>query len=384
MIKLFKYTFFIYFLFNVYSCREPFDYTQSDKNEKILVVDGTVTNDAGPYVIKLSQAVPFGKTNQVFVRNAKVYVTDDLNNKYDFTEKVVGQYFSDSASFRGEIGRVYTLFIQTAEGIKYKSNPCKIEEESKIDSIYGFNERFLLYAAGTNFNDEDVYANGLHVYADISYGSNQKISTRLDANLATEYRLIEWHFIYAPRYIITIDPNDSTHIIRTRGDGYVKLDSFEIITTSYSLQLLNILPILRTNSNYKVGSKIRKIPVEYVYGDVFNGFIDDSTTYSTGGNWIFILKAFTVSNETYNYYYNLSNQIDGKNSFFEPIPIQLKGNIKCTSDSTQSVFGLFQANSVVKKYISVTNNGGLFHWIKTDRIPAATRDSIPSSTFQMK
>jgi hypothetical protein len=367
-----KHSFIIFLILFTYSCREPFEINAPDSDEKILVVEGTITDDYGVYTVKLSQAVPFGKTNHIPVKKATVYVMDDLNNKYDYKEKSNGVYYSDSATFRGQMGRSYTLYVKTSDGLDYKSNPCMIGPKSTIDSLYGYNERFLLMPAGNNENDVDIYANGLHVYSDISFGVNQRISTRLDAKLATRNQIVEWHYIGEPTYKIILVTPDS--IIRVPDGGTTPVDSYEIVYTFYYTQLINLMPILKTNSDYKTGSKISKIPLEYVYGTTSNDTID-STIFISGGEWIFILEANTISNETFNYYYNLLTQIDSKNSFFEPIPVQLNGNIKCITDSTRLVFGLFQANSVAKKYIHI-KAGNKYAWEPADKIPAATRDSI--------
>ena len=63
-------------------------------------------------------------------------------------------------------------------------------------------------------------------------------------------------------------------------------------------------------------------------------------------NFILIINASTISNETFNYYYNLLTQISGENTFFEPMPVQLIGNIKCINNSRKVALGLFEASSV--------------------------------------
>ena len=380
MINFFKYACFSLIIVFACSCREPFDYNLPDSVKNNLVVQGVITDGPGPYTIKLSQAVPFSSNKQVAVKKAVVYVMDDLNNQYDFKERSQGIYYSDSASFRGQLGRAYTLFINTKDGLEYKSTPCLIEPESKIDSIYGFKETFLLYPAGTMNNDNDIYASALHVYADISFGSDQRMSTKVDAALAVENVINEWHFIYAPKYIITIN-EDSTEIIRTLvpGEG-LRIDSFQITNTFYTIKSLNFAPILKTNTDYVSGSKITKIPLGYIQLAMYTDSIDDSTSLTVGGNYILITYASTISNETFNYYYNLSNQIGGKNTFFEPTPVQLIGNIKCINDSTKAAYGLFQANSLVKKYVNISQSGSSYNLQPINGIPPARRDSIVSST----
>jgi len=365
MINFFKYACFYLLIIFAYSCREPFDYNLPDSAKNPLVVQGVITNGPGPYMIKLSQAVSFASNNQVAVRKAGIYVMDDLNNRYDFKEKNQGLYYSDSANFRGLLGRTYTLFIKTKDGLEYKSSPCLIEPESKIDSVY-------------DVINHNINPYGLQVYANLSFGTEQRMSTKLDGSLAIENILNEWHFIYAPKYLITINA-DSTEITRTLipGEGE-KVDSFQVITTYYTSTTLNFAPILKTNTDYVAGSKITKVPMGNFQETSYSDSIDDSTTLSAGGNYILIVYLSTISNETFNYYYNLTTQISGNNTFFDPIPVDLTGNIKCTSDSTKAAYGLFQANSVVIKYFSISQTG-IIH--PTIGIPPIKRDTILSSSF---
>jgi hypothetical protein len=387
MNNIFKYVCFIFLILSAFSCREPYDSPVSDSDKKILVVDGMITSDPGPYLVKLSQAVSYSKDNQVAVKKAIVYVLDESNNVYNFKEKKnsPGQYISDTTGFRGEIGKSYTLYVKTTDGLEYMSTPCKIGPQAKLDSLYGFNERYLLFAANTQFNDEDTYSSGFHAYADLSFDPDEKISTKLDAYLATRIILTEWHFIYEKRWIIIVSP-DSSHIDRiedTINPG-AKVDSYQIVTTYYTTKSLNITPILKTNSDYVAGSKIKKISIAYADETQRTDTIDETTYYTYGGKMIFILNAYTISNETFNYFYDLSSQIGGKNTFFEPIPVQLIGNMRCTNDSTQSVFGIFQANSVVKRYISIEGNSGNYHWSPATGIPPTKSDSITSGSTTFK
>jgi hypothetical protein len=364
MINLFKYACSSLLIILIYSCREPFDYDLPASSIDALVVEGVVTDGPGPYDIKLSQAIPFNSDKQVIVKKAGVYVMDDLNNRFDFKEKNPGQYLSDSATFRGQLGRTYTLFIKTSDGLEYKSSPCLIEPESKIDSVY-------------NFVNRDNYPYSFQIYMDLSFGSDQKMSTKLDAALSVENILDEWHFVYGPKYIITIDPNDSTKITRTLvpGEG-ARIDSSEVLVTYYTTSTLNFRPILKTNTDYVAGSKIIKIPVGAFQITEGSDSLNDSTSLSYGGNYILTVYASTISNVTFNYYYNLTSQISGNNTFFDPMPVNLVGNIKCTSDSTKAAYGLFQANSVVKKYVTITSSGTIR---PTNGIPPLTRQTIFNS-----
>ncbi|MGZ4054884.1 MAG: DUF4249 domain-containing protein [Bacteroidia bacterium] len=82
-----------------------------------LVVEGSVTDQPGPYLIKLSKSVNFSDDN-VFpaFTGAAVTVSDNAGNSETLTETSPGNY--TSASLVGTPGRAYTVSI-TAAGKSY-------------------------------------------------------------------------------------------------------------------------------------------------------------------------------------------------------------------------------------------------------------------------
>lgn len=359
-------------------CHELYDYNQIDSKQKVLVVEGAVTNDFGPYSIHLSEAVPFSQGKSTNIKGAKVYIKDNSENLiYSFYDKKNGLYQSDSASFRGKIGNTYTLHITTSDGLEFKSSACTIGLESKIDSIYGFNEPMLLYPKESAGNLEDIYGNAFHIYADISFKANQPQNTRIDVILASPFIMDEYHYIYSSIYVIVpkYDANHNIIGMERKLDGYQKTDSFDIQSGSFSTKLLNKFPIIKTSNDYSSGSKIKKAPLAFMNETGSSEKIDDSTFFSWPPNWIAQIKAYTISNDAFNYYYNVIKQLDAKNNFFEPIPVQLIGNIMCVSDSTKPVFGLFEANSVTINYFKINYNGR-YSFSHADRLPPVYRDSI--------
>jgi len=378
MIKSIKYIILLISIF-IIGCHELYDYNQIDSNQKVLVVEGSVTTDFGPYSIHLSQAIPFNQNTPVYIKGAKVYVKDNSGNMYTFFEKPGGLYQSDSASFRGKIGNIYTLYITTSDGLQFKSAACKIGLECNIDSLYGINENTLLYPQGTEGSLDDVYGNAFHFYTDITFKANQPQNIRIDLVLASPFTLVETHYIYSPVYkIVPIYKNGKEIGLNRIFQGYQKTDSFEVRTVTYSTQILNNLPIIKTSNDYSSGSKIKKAALGYMNETGSTEHIDDSTIISWASNWVAQIKAYTISNDAFNYYYNVIKQLNGSNNFFEPIPVQLKGNLTCISDSTKPVFGLFEASSVVIKYIGI-NYIGKYTYSSASKFPPTYTDTIGTS-----
>jgi len=82
-----------------------------------LVIEGNVTNAAGPQVIKLSTNVPFTNTNTYPpVTGATVTVTDQAGNSFSFTEGPSGTY--SNSVLTGIPGNTYTMTVITG-GVTY-------------------------------------------------------------------------------------------------------------------------------------------------------------------------------------------------------------------------------------------------------------------------
>src|ERR1035437_1166243 len=74
------------------SCKELYD-PKIDIIETPLVVEGLITDEANPYSIKLTKALPFNNNNvsvyeneYTVVSKATVTVSDDCGYTYNFTE----------------------------------------------------------------------------------------------------------------------------------------------------------------------------------------------------------------------------------------------------------------------------------------------------------
>src|ERR1700761_3071178 len=82
-----------------------------------LVIEGNITNGAGPQIIRLSTNVPFTNTNTYpAVSGATVTVTDQSGKSYSFTESPAGTY--SNSQLLGIPGNKYTMSVLTG-GITY-------------------------------------------------------------------------------------------------------------------------------------------------------------------------------------------------------------------------------------------------------------------------
>ena len=61
--------------------------------------------------------------------------------------------------------------------------------------------------------------------------------------------------------------------------------------------------------------------------------------------WIYIIYQYRINEDTYNYYEKMNQQLDNEGKIFDPIYIQLDGNITCETDPDKKVLGNFEISS---------------------------------------
>jgi hypothetical protein len=74
--------------------------------------------------------------------------------------------------------------------------------------------------------------------------------------------------------------------------------------------------------------------------------------------WILLIRI-------YNYYQTIIKQLNGDAQIFDPIPSQINSNMKCLSDTTKIVLGVFEVAAKYSKNIRVYWNQG---WKRSNKL----------------
>lgn len=105
-------------LFSLVSCEKNIDLDLEDQSGKI-VIEGNITDDTGPYLIKITKSVAYTSLEPYSViENAQVVVSDDTGQTEVLT--YLGDGYYNTTHFTGQPGRTYTLKV-TAEGQQYSA-----------------------------------------------------------------------------------------------------------------------------------------------------------------------------------------------------------------------------------------------------------------------
>jgi hypothetical protein len=123
------------------SCQKVIDVDLNSSNPEI-VIEGSVSDQPGPYLVTISQTVNYDQTNTFpSVNDAIVTLSDDQGNSERLTETSSGTY--ESSMMIGTSGRTYTLTV-LANGMTYSASstmplPIIIDSLSQSNLSLGMN-----------------------------------------------------------------------------------------------------------------------------------------------------------------------------------------------------------------------------------------------------
>jgi hypothetical protein len=316
------------------SCSKVYD-PQIDTTQKVLVVDGMVTNKNDAYHIFLTYAMPFNSSKKgTPVSGANVYVTDNLANSCKFNERTTGDYVSDSLQFTGQAGNTYRLHIVTTDGAVYESDPQKMFPEVIPDNVYAEfdNQEILDPSTGLKVN-----THGADILVDISNHSDTLPRFRMTSNLVTQYYYyetlpIDIHTKYIFEFYCWQTINANTTINMTGGEYFLNSAS------------IKKHPVCFLDDNFYVWAIIYDCLINLA--DTTGSALANGYQFYDIHHRILYLSTYTLNTETYLYYKSLDEQMQSEGKLFDPVASQLAGNIKCITDPEKKAIGFFEASSV--------------------------------------
>ncbi|MES2732257.1 MAG: DUF4249 domain-containing protein [Bacteroidota bacterium] len=142
-----RYSFFslILFALSLASCQDVID-LKVDEGKPLLVVDGYVTDQPGPYAINLSKTAGyFSNAPTPRVRGAILTISDNEGHTETLVETDPGKYVT--STLQGKIGNHYILTVK-AEGEEYRAE-ATIKRVPQIDSLKQmYREKSEIYDEG--------------------------------------------------------------------------------------------------------------------------------------------------------------------------------------------------------------------------------------------
>jgi hypothetical protein len=294
------------------TCVEKIGVDLPDATEK-LVVDGLISTKPGPYTVRLTRTAKYTTGNggiNTFIRGAKVTIADDAGNQEELMEESQGTYRTKPNGLQGQVGRSYTLLIETAEGKKYQSRPELLKPTTGVENIY---YEFVNEAPGIE--------EGFYVYVD----------TKDPAGSEDYYR---WNWVHYEQIIYCfneiVPPSTTPTILDCCGDcwdiqrcnGCVNLASDRLVNGNMiSRQLLSIVP------------------------------------YSSKSKYFLYYEQQSLSRDAYKFWKSLEEQSKNVGGIFDKPPATVRGNMFSVADENEIVLGYFGASDIKPGSVWVDRSG---------------------------
>lgn len=287
------------------------------KYDKMIVVDGMISNMPGPYTVTLSLSSSVNEPGFIPLSGYRVMIVDDQGEFELLAETENGVYQTLSDGIQGEIGRSYKLVIHSRDLInKYESRFELLRNPVEIDTVYPELEFHT-------DSDYEYNLTGYQFYVDTKRAENDTnfLLWRMDYTYQYEANYLA-RFIYDNGEMQTMQPSDSLLICWKTGKR-------KDIVTGKTEDLSE--PILG------------RIPLSYITTD----------TKELSIRYSLLVKQHTLSYEAYHFWNQLEEFKEYTPWLFVKQPYPVKGNMECVTDENEIVLGYFMATGAVDKRVFV-------------------------------
>ena len=279
-----------------------------------LVVEGQITNEAAPYTVRLTYTGNYTSSGQnpanQYVKEAQVTLADDQGRSTRFVSIGQGNYRTTDTTFRGQIGRAYSLSIVLSDGKRYVTKPEQMPAVPVIDSVSG-----------------------------------QLVKT---GNLATPYALA-----YG---INTRDPANQKNYYRWTGYGFTTRLSVGIPCSLGNPSLCNYrcwTPVSTNVVNIYSDEAINGNPIR-------NRFVLQLPVYAIGPQLVELIQ-YGITQTNYQFWQLYQQQNARTGSIFDPLPAPVTGNVVNSSDPTDAARGYFAVTSITRKRLRLQSYTAPFY-----------------------
>src|ERR1044071_5490792 len=153
----------------IFGCIDPIR-LKTENGAGTLVVDGLITDQAGPYTVRLSRTITFDNSRPLRVftqpeKGATVNISDNTGFHETLVETEAGIY--KTSSIKGVVGNTYSITVTTRDGKTFYSEPETMPAVAKVDTIkYEFTiyDRFFI---NTNGQPRTTKAEGFSISASL-------------------------------------------------------------------------------------------------------------------------------------------------------------------------------------------------------------------------
>lgn len=307
-------------VFGLFACTKPVDIELPTLDEGITI-SAYLNTTKGKQEVRIQRLAPYTTRGLNYpILDAEVWIMDNQGLRQNFKPDPtrIGYYLPVDRDFVGEVGKTYVLHVLTPDQRKIESLPQTLREVPPIKKVY--REEIVVDDSRLG-----LVVNGFKVLLDVD-------------DPATKGDFYRWDWVHYEQisYCAQFDGalpgfNYSTLLgISCCEPCWDILRCYINCTNVYSDALINGKTITRQPI-----SRIPYCPRDY--------YIE--------------IQQRSISREAYNYWRTVDQLTSNNGSLFDTAPAAVRGNLTCVSDSSQAVYGLFEASDLEEGgfFISRTN-----------------------------
>ena len=339
------YVFVITFLI-LDACIEPYNLTLI-ANERIMVVDGMISDQPGPYVVHLfrSSNIDEALNTVLEVVGATITLKDDAGYAEKLREVSPGRY-QTSASLKGIVGRTYHIEITTLDGEKFESVPEQLLPAGDIQNLY---YEFEQVEDPTKSDSVDATKNGFNIFIDGTLDPLQDHLVRWRTiGIFEIIAFPQFHTVDitppGPNAVKTLEPDPlpcSGWVYKQHKLQYVR----ECTCCDCWVSRYDEVPLLG-DQQFVESNNLQRYKIAFIQAN--HRFFYKK--------YYFQVEQMSLSQNAYDFWESVKKQKLTSSDLFQTPVGKTSGNIISVGEIKAPVIGLFAASSVRKKSIFIDKN----------------------------
>jgi len=299
------------------SCIETYDFeSEIETYESALVIEATLTDEQKLQEILVFRAYKLQESDPIPEREAIVKVLDSDHTEYEFKESDnLGSYVS-TIPFAAQKNLTYTLSITTNTGKEYSSQPTKLTQMSKMDSLY----------AVRDFNEDGVEGMSIYVNSFDPSGNSKYYRHEYEES----FKIIAPY--WTDKDIVAVDYTSFDPV--EEGYPVILVERPREEQVCYNTVISKA--ILVTSTVELDEDRLDKFRVRFISRD----------NYIISHRYSILVRQYVQSRASQAYYESLKLFSESENLFTENQPGFIEGNVFANEKQNEKVIGFFDVSSV--------------------------------------
>ena len=357
----------------LFSCVDRIDFGVEMQRDFPLAIDGMITDEPGPYSVKVSTAFDIDSKINLRADAAvqEMLIIDDLGNTETLALARPGEYRTVTAGFRGVIGRAYQLRVTLLDGSVFESEFDRLPENGQLDSLwYRFEEKIdpltLQSRYAFDFFFDASRGDSNNEYYVWQFNGTYKVDTRPELDSREGQKCEEPDCEGCNWCNIIWKCTGYRNYGTAKNPIFRRIGPCTCCECWYSLY--NEVPVI-SDATF---SSLKKVTGVFIASVPVNDYIFRHKVYAQ-------VRQMGVSQAGWRFYKAIRDQKEAVDNLFQPVSGRITGNFRRVSGTAKVPVGLFMAASVRTRTVLLDKSSvpfGTYVFPPQDSLPSVARNCL--------